>query len=337
MQTSEYHMTHRPVLWLVLILIAAAIAPASAFAQTQPATRPAEKIKVGIVVSLFTATGPSWAGAPYGFSHADPASDFDDAERFELYAVVDPGTQDDEQVREAVAKYFPEGQRDRLIDGSDAKQLGQLHAIVARRTWNAQGPVLDAIAEAVRVGVGFVNVGGIGAVTPGYTPVVLDLVGMTDAQYAFHPRPLAAEVLEKDLIPPELLAQPAADAAADGEAGPVERPDGAAAEGAAAEGAAAEEAAAAPPAEGDLMVNPNGSIGTLKEGTAPLIKLTDSTQLAVPRPKPDGVEFYPLLVADLGKGRIIVCNMSTPAEPLKRAADGKFYRRCVESILEARQ
>jgi hypothetical protein len=297
-----------PLLWLALL-------PCGTRALAQqppPASRAVPKLKVGVIVSLYTATEPSWLGRPYGFKHADAAKDFDDPS-VELYAIVDPDTQGDEQVLEALKTYFPAGRQDRLIDGSDAKALAQLHAIVALRAWNMHDAVLAAIDEAVKSGVGLVNAAAMGTVTPGFTsPLVSELAATTNARYAYNSRPQPVEILEKDFLPAELLPKPA-----DGAPGG----DGA-------------EAAV----DAELKVKPNGAMGALKVGATPILKLKDRTGVGLdPNAVAGDVEFYPLVVADHGKGRIIVCNMHDPPDWLKQAADGKFYLRCVESLVEAKE
>src|SRR5205085_8924268 len=103
-------------------------------------------IKVGVVVTAHTSE--QRYGAHGNEAIAKQLKD----PNIELYAIIDPGSEDEADVVAAMKQYFPEG---RKIVGDDAKALAKLDVIVASRAWYMQPGVLDAIEEAVNGGVGF--------------------------------------------------------------------------------------------------------------------------------------------------------------------------------------
>lgn len=154
-------------------------------------------LKVGVIISKFTATGPNWIGTPYGYSHAMIAKDLL-ADDVELYAIVEPETEGDADLATALAEHFPADVP--TIDGHDAEQLQSLDVIVGQRVANMNDEMIAAVHEAVRQGTGLVISQTFGTVTPGYRQEICDLFGMKTAGYAFNMTPVACEVLAADPI-----------------------------------------------------------------------------------------------------------------------------------------
>lgn len=272
-----------------LLIVSTPLTGAEETATAATANAPAAKLKVGVLVSRFTAEGPHWTGKPYGWRHANIARRLKD-DFIELCPIVDPDTVADEGVLKAIAENFPAGAEHRVIDGADADRLSRLDVIVAQRVWNLDERAVEPLLKAVSAGVSLVNIGSTGVVTPGFSLVVNPLNAMDDdATYAWHPREQPVEFVDGSKL--GLEAKP--------KAGEPE-----------AEVLAAEA----------LKLKPNGAMGSLKPGTAPLMKLAPgAANVGFPQhPAPVGAVFYPLLFGELEKGRILVCNMADVSPSRRR-------------------
>src|SRR5205823_2774027 len=122
-------------------------------AEALPTTQ-ASRIKVGLIVSLTTATGKNFGGGVQGWTHAAIAPQLRD-NATELYAVVDPGTEKDVEVVKIVKRYFPEGH---MVNGGDPAALRQMDVIVASGNSNMDPDVLDAMFDVISKGSGFLCV-----------------------------------------------------------------------------------------------------------------------------------------------------------------------------------
>jgi hypothetical protein len=273
-------------------------------ATTAPATALA-KIKVGVLVSKFTAEGPSWTGQPWGWKHAHIATRLADAE-IELYAIVDPGTADDAGVVKAIGEEFPADIKGRVIDGADDAALAKLDVIVANRITNIDERQADAMVKAISGGVRLLNVMGIGSITPGYTPAINQLNTMgDDATCAWHPKEQEVEFvpgLKEAMLGGAADKQPAD--GADGKRGKT------------------------------IKIKLNGIMGTLKPGTQPLIQLAPGGDPVAfqQHEAPVGTTFYVMLMGELGKGHILLCNMYSTSPSLDKAAGGNFPRKAVKAM-----
>ena len=161
------------------------------------AAEPAGPLKVGVVISRFTATGPHWAGAPYGYSHANVAQQLVSPD-VQLFALLEPETESDGDLATALAEFFPPDVP--KLDAHDPAALKTLDVIVAQRVANMNDEMIAAISEAVGGGVGLVVSQTFGTVTPGYRPAICDMLGLDDATYGFHATPVACEVTATDPI-----------------------------------------------------------------------------------------------------------------------------------------
>jgi len=282
---------------LILIVAMAPVArgteattnPATQAAATQAAaTQPAEghKLKVGVLVSYFTATGPSRINRPYGYEHAAIADALRDP-AIQLFPLIERDSETDEELAKVIAEKFPQSDNQAFF-ADDIESLKSLDAIVMSRAPNLNAQVIDGVTQAVQSGVGLLVVGPVGVNDPGYTEPLANLLGMTeDAGYAFCSQPQDVELVAAD----DPLIKGLGDAAA-------------------------------------WAAQPNGVMGTLKEGAKPLIKLSSNDAL-LPRNHPN-TDFCLLYMTTVGKGPVIVCNWSgVMPEPAKNAAEPGFYVRCV--------
>lgn len=139
------------------------------------------RLKVGVVVSHFTATGPSWSGRPYGFGNMQLggilAADFG----YTTYGIIDPGTAAIKEVKNSLHKL---GVGRRTIEANDVEALKKLDVIVMAMVHNAPDVMLQSITEAVRNGTGLVVLSATGVVTPGAeNKAVQTLLGIADAKF----------------------------------------------------------------------------------------------------------------------------------------------------------
>jgi len=291
----------------VVLLLSILIAGTAAAAESPTAAPAPAKFKVGVLVSKGTAEGPSWKGEPYGWGHANAAKRLVDPQ-VELYAIVDPGTADDEEVVKAINKSFPAEARKRIVDGGDEAALAKLDVIVAHHIANIDEQQVAAMIKAISGGVRMINIGAVGTVTPGYTADVnqLNIMG-DDATYAWRGDDQPCEFARG--IKEALL----------GDA-PSKKPDEKA------DGDAADKAT--------IKIKPNGVMGTLKPGTVPVMQLTaDAAALSFPKnPAPAGATFYVMLMGELGKGHILLCNIYVSSPSLDKAAGGGFLLKAVKAM-----
>lgn len=198
--------------WLVVlshfvILIGGGFGPQFAIANDKPATTqaapdgvfedesmpakegdaeetPGGPLKVGVMISHFTATGPHWGQSAYGYAHADIAKNLA-LPSITLFAIVEPDSENDPAFVEALEANFPaEVER---VNAHDPAALKELDVIVANRIPNLTPEALEAIHSAVQKGTGLFIGQTFGTVTPGYAsdPKLADLLGMDSPTYAF--------------------------------------------------------------------------------------------------------------------------------------------------------
>jgi RNA polymerase sigma factor (sigma-70 family) len=153
-------------------------ATASAAPPSLPTKTPG-KLRVGYLVSKYTVDGPGRAfnGSKYTHAHSKVVPLLTDPTT-ELWAVVEPGTDDDPGIAQIVQTVFD----GRQLDGGDVAQLKTCDVLVAAGVRNAVGPVLGAIDHAVSdAGVGLLVWIPIGETTPGTSePLVRRLNGLAD-------------------------------------------------------------------------------------------------------------------------------------------------------------
>ena len=148
-------------------------------------------IKLGIIISKFTATGPHWIDKPYGYGNQmQRLSELKDP-GIEWYPVIEPGTEIDKDLAGILLRTFP-GKTP--INGYDATELKKLDVVLGHMICNMQDKMATALTEAVKDGLGLVQQSG-GSVTPGYTPAINQLAGMVSGDYGWNPRDVDCEVV----------------------------------------------------------------------------------------------------------------------------------------------
>ncbi len=173
----------------LLVILAAWVCVCHVHADEPQAAR---KIKVGVIVSYYTATGPSWIGQPYGYKdqlcRIEELNDPD----FELYPVIEKGTAAIGEMPAILKQYFPK--QTTIINGYDADELKKLDVVFAHMIFNMKSEMSVALMRAVQDGLGYVQQSG-GAVNPGYSAENTALAGMSEAEYGWNPHEVDCQVV----------------------------------------------------------------------------------------------------------------------------------------------
>ncbi|MBI5094302.1 MAG: hypothetical protein HZB26_17910 [Candidatus Hydrogenedentes bacterium] len=137
--------------------------------------------RVGFVLSDFCSqTGPSRMPYPYSYRHPVGIAQLLISLGFDLYAVIDPGTGNDETLRGVLARL---GLEDRIIDNTDVAALSQLDAIASGWNTDIQDRALSSYTSVVKGGVGYFNVAVFGLMSPGPSAPLSDFLGMDNINY----------------------------------------------------------------------------------------------------------------------------------------------------------
>jgi RNA polymerase sigma factor (sigma-70 family) len=258
-------------------------------------------IKVGVIVTAHTSE-PRY-GAHGNEAIAKQLKD----PSIELYAIIDPGSEDENDVVEAINQYFPKG---RKIIGDDPKQLAKLDVIVASRAWYMQPEVLDAIEEAVNGGVGFLYQSQVGFQNPGFRDTLHGMDGEGGFFQGPQGKALAVIVSNHPLLG-TLRDKVGSKISIGHSMGPTGSFEGT-------------PLLAMPRQQGRQQ-----PISSMNSGELP----ASAQEMAKhPTTRVSGDVFYPLLISQHGKGKIIGCNWHDPVAPpeLDKAHDGRFYIHCVQ-------
>lgn len=150
---------------------------------TAPTTQP--RIKVGILISQYNATGPSWVtgGRKLGYNRAAEAlTKFNDPQ-IDRYAIIEQNTEKDPSIA-AMIRGLPLAH---TIDGTNVEQLRQLDVIVSYFQWDVEPKVLDAMETAVEGGTALFVHASCGSYRPGFTESVKKLTGVSYALRYYTP------------------------------------------------------------------------------------------------------------------------------------------------------
>ncbi|MGD0768842.1 MAG: sigma-70 family RNA polymerase sigma factor [Tepidisphaeraceae bacterium] len=168
-------------------------APIAADTATPGSPAGSNRIKVGILLSDYTANGPHWISTRYGWKdQLIPVRALRDSS-IEVIPVVEPGTAANPELARILSTNFP---RKTPIDASNAQDLEKLDVLVAQAAHNVPWNVQQAVLQAVHDGLGFLNRGFM-TVTPGYTPLYSSLSGVDNVCYGWSNNydPLKCEIV----------------------------------------------------------------------------------------------------------------------------------------------
>jgi RNA polymerase sigma factor (sigma-70 family) len=133
-------------------------------------------IKVGILVSDYSANSPNDNGVKNGYLPLAVMLRALDDPSLDRFAVIEPGTAQNADLARIVGTYFPPNH---MIDGADAEALRNLDVLVCPISINMRDEVLSAFIRAVSDGVGILNQCATGCNRPGMSEPVNAINGMT--------------------------------------------------------------------------------------------------------------------------------------------------------------
>jgi RNA polymerase sigma factor (sigma-70 family) len=277
------------------------IAPAAGAVSTS--AKPAGKIKVGVLLSEYTATGPCWTDnrKQFGYLRAREALNLFTDPEVELYAILEPNTKRSGEIAPLLQRVGS----GRIIDGTDLEALRRMDVIASYFQWNVRPEVLKAIDQVVHEGVGFYVKATAGSYHPGYTKEVQDLQAIRHAK-RYYVMGLVSEV--RVVAPDHPLTAAFKDL----------------------------------PDHTLMMPTLSGSIGEIQgtplmESNAPNMvsdygvkEATDTGTWDPPTTQPLATTFYPLYVAQLGKGRAVVLQWETAGTQFDALTQKRFHIHCFQ-------
>ncbi|HEX8521930.1 MAG TPA: hypothetical protein VF669_06705 [Tepidisphaeraceae bacterium] len=283
--------------WIGFAVVVCCLAVSVAGA-AEATTKPAEgKLKVGVLVSQYTATGPNLGGRPYGYDHAKVTEELKD-DSVQMIPIIEPGSEEDADLAGVIKERFPDADNQVFL-ASDENSMKSLDAIVLARVPNMNEDVLDGVGKAVQSGVSLLVLGRVGNVNPGYKDNrVSDLVGMTEAEYAWSQQPQPMEIvaaddpLLKDVPSEGLVAMPA----------------------------------------GVLGKLKEGSKPLIKLSSKDALKFPKNEEH-----EDRELDYYTLYLTSFGKGQICVCNWTALPRAIRGASEQNFYIRVLHRLAEMRK
>jgi RNA polymerase sigma factor (sigma-70 family) len=253
-------------------------------------------LRVGILVSHATATKPAETTQPASHRLTDVAVKALHDPSMDLYAVIEPGTAKLPDMVEVLAEHFEAGH---VIDGADPRALATLDVLVTFATTNMRPEVLKAMREAVTGGVGYLRVQDLGCASPGRGEDINSLLGISRIGCFWRPLRTKCQV-----VAPEhpLLAGLVADDSLD--ALPI----------------------------GSF----SGSFGAVNGQPLIAAKGAGNRYSGIPGRLYSPVDldmrghtFYPMIVSQLGEGKMVACQWYRVPPAIDKATHGRFYIRCV--------
>ncbi len=251
-------------------------------------------IRVGLLLSEFTAAGPHESDEPYALKdgYLDTFRALRDDPEIQVVPVIEPGTQDATDLAAALHAGF---RGITPLDASQKDQLLSLDVIACQRVWNESPQIVAGIESAVRAGKGLLVLSGFALQTPGIgTPPVDELNGLKQGVWEYCSVGADCQVL----TPHPLL-------------GNLKTDDW-----------------LTLPVNGECGTLADRAIGLMS-----VTNLDDIHPVTSRDPIPANYAFYPLILSRLGSGRIVNCQF-TSWEPipddLQNPTHGKFLIHCVD-------
>jgi len=291
---------------LVIVTICGVLIVAQLRAGSSPAVQGAQagagRMRIGFLISQYTATGPCWTGnrRQFGYLRAREGLGVFQDPQVEPYAIIETDTNRTGMISPLLRQFQP----DHILDGSDAKALGKLDAMVSYFQWNVRPEVLKAMDQAVHGGVGLYFQATAGCYYPGYTKEVQDLQCIRHAhRFYVYLRNPQVHLLARHPILMGLENLPAD--------------------------------------KTFEMVSLSGSIGEI-QGT-PLMSSEEENMLGhpiedaietgtwdPPATQPETTTYYPLYVGQLGKGRVVACQWEDAGKEFTELTQKRFPIHCLQ-------
>ena len=141
----------------------------------------AEVPRVGIILSEFTAGYKHSMQHEYSYQHSVGIAQFLIDLGYDVYAVIDPGTEEDGYLPQVLTHLGLEG---RVVNGADPQELAQIDVVVSGHNPMMRDDMLDALLAAVKDGLGFVNTSVFGNRIPQSSPALCELLGIDNPNYS---------------------------------------------------------------------------------------------------------------------------------------------------------
>jgi RNA polymerase sigma factor (sigma-70 family) len=274
---------------------------ANSSSSTTSAQNAAGKMRVGFLISQYTATGPCWTGnrPTFGYLRAREGLGIFQDPNIDLFAILEPNTRRTAEVTALLRRFTP----DHILDGTDVQSLSKLNAMVSYFQWNVEPAVLKAMDQAVRGGVGMYFQACVGSYYPGYTKEVQDLQCIRHAHrfYIYLTNPTATIIGKHPIlaglenVPGNIL----------------------------------------------IMSSLSGSIGEIQGTPLircdernmlghPIEDAIETGTWDPPTTQPMTTTFYPLYVGQLGKGRVVACQFEDGGKQFLALTQKRFPIHCIQ-------
>jgi hypothetical protein len=196
----------RPMVLVGLIVFAVCASTLTAAKDTHASIPTPRVIKVGVLVSCYSATGPScpvcFNGKPIGFGVDREITKVFRQPPYELYAVIEPDSQSNPEMQKVLDEM---GLSARVVDGSNGRALRKLDVIVSFFNTNLRAEVISGVAEAVRHGGRLLVLNVFGARNPGLNEPLRLLLGLPkEGSYLYHYEEIPCQVLQAHPLLEEL-------------------------------------------------------------------------------------------------------------------------------------
>jgi hypothetical protein len=292
-------MINRRLILLLFTLVLSFLpdVSAGAAATSQPAA--ADAIKVGWVVSQSTFQYPKGHGVTRFDSVTAAIKRFADPE-IDLYAIIEPGTEANDDVVKIVTDNFP---ADHVIDGTSLESLKTLNVIVCSRDWAVNDEVLDAIAKAVEGGVGLLRHLPLQAASAEQTEIGDKLQCVSDSEHFTQRTATECRVVSDHPLLSDLRAEVEDGkftmTMLNGQRGIV---------------------------HGTPLIvleEDVSAVGGLDAQGKPIEGKTATAPT-------DGKIFCPLFISEIGKGKVVACQWDGPPKALVKVSKNRFYIHCCQ-------
>jgi RNA polymerase sigma factor (sigma-70 family) len=253
-------------------------------------------VRVGVIVSKFTAVGPHLTRSPYGSGHLPMVRALRTDPMLQLIPVVEPGTETDPDIAGILKTTFRHMDP---INGGDVNQLMTLDVIACPRVWDETPEVMSAVEGAVRQGKGLLILAGFAMTSPGPSPQVDRINGLKNGRYEATQEEVDCEVIADHPLLGKLSRGDVVSIDPNGECG----------------------------------VLPAGAVPLIRVKD-PAIAFANGVFLPTTVPaNQQNYPFYPLFISQLGQGTIVNCAFHAwnpvPSD-LDNATNGQFLIRCVK-------
>jgi hypothetical protein len=154
-------------------------------AQTPPVEAAQHRLKVGVTICEWGATGPSWLGTPYGYGQAREVIRQLRDTSVDVIPVIEPDTEAKVETKAVLDQLFKD---QKTLSMYDAKALQNLDVLVVVNCWGIHQEALDAIEAAAKDGLHLIVVSGVGIAAPETNEQTQRIAGIEGSIYGWNPK-----------------------------------------------------------------------------------------------------------------------------------------------------